>query len=97
MVASLLKPDTHTKRQATQHDCLPCLLGDGDKRNDIVYGKDKNIFAQGRLEQLRLNTNLLYRHDKPNAPTKEGTLSLVFFESPFISVSTVSKAVQLQP
>jgi hypothetical protein len=23
--------ETHTKRQATQHDCLPSLLGDGDK------------------------------------------------------------------
>ncbi len=24
-------PETHTKRQAIQHDCLPSLLGDGDK------------------------------------------------------------------
>jgi hypothetical protein len=24
-------PETHTKRQATQHGCLPSLLGDGDK------------------------------------------------------------------
>jgi hypothetical protein len=25
------RPETHTKRQATQHGCLPSLLGDGDK------------------------------------------------------------------
>jgi hypothetical protein len=26
----VLVPETHTKRQATQHDCLPSFLGDGD-------------------------------------------------------------------
>jgi hypothetical protein len=46
----------------------------------------------GLLEQPRLNKNLLYRHGKPNEPTKEGTLSFVLFESPFTQVSTVSKA-----
>jgi hypothetical protein len=35
--------DTHNKRQATQHGCLPSLLGDGDKGIEIVYGKEKNI------------------------------------------------------
>ncbi len=25
------EPETHIKRQATRHDCLPGLLGDGDK------------------------------------------------------------------
>ncbi len=33
----------HTKRQATQHGCLPSLLGDGDKGIEIAYGKEKNI------------------------------------------------------
>ncbi len=32
--------ETQTKRQATQHECLPNLLGDGDKGNEIVYGED---------------------------------------------------------
>ncbi len=45
----------------------------------------------GRLEQPRLNKNILYRHDKPNKPAKEGPLSLVLFDSPFASVSTVSR------
>ncbi len=40
---------THTKRQATQHDCLPTvpiLVGDGDKRIEIlmVYGEEKKYF-----------------------------------------------------
>jgi hypothetical protein len=33
----------------------------------------------------------LYRHDKPNEPTKKGPLSFVLFKSPFISVPTVSR------
>jgi hypothetical protein len=35
--------ETHTKRQTTQHGCLPSLLGDGDKRIEIVYGEENNI------------------------------------------------------
>jgi hypothetical protein len=38
--------ETHTKRQATQQDCLPSLLGNGEKRIEIVYGKEK-IFCTG--------------------------------------------------
>ncbi len=40
-----------------------------------------------RLEQPRLNKNLLYRYNKANEPTKKGPLSFVLFESPFTSVS----------
>ncbi len=39
----------------------------------------------------RAAKSLLYRHDKPNEPTKKGPLPIVLFESPFIPVSTVSK------
>ncbi len=80
------RPKTRTKRQATQHGCLPRLLGDGAKRIEIVYGEEKKYFVLGRLEQPRENRNLLYRHDKPNEPTKEGFLSFVLFESPFTPV-----------
>jgi hypothetical protein len=45
-----LEPETHIKRQATQHDCLPSLLGDGDKGIEKVYGEDKKYFVLGRLE-----------------------------------------------
>ncbi len=34
---------------------------------------------------------LLYRHDKANELTKEGSLSFVLFATPFISISTVSR------
>jgi hypothetical protein len=47
-----------------------------------VYGEEKNILYWGRLEKPRQNKNLLYRHDKPSEPIKEGPLSFVLFESP---------------
>jgi hypothetical protein len=47
-------------------------------------------FVLGRLEKLRQNKNLLYRHDKPYEPTEEEPLSFVLFKSP-TSVSTVSR------
>jgi hypothetical protein len=50
----------------------------------------KKYFVLGRLEQPGQNKNLLYRHDEPNKPTKEGPLSFVLCKYPFTSVSTVS-------
>ncbi len=85
------KPEKHTKRQETQHDCLPSLLDDGDKEIEKVYGEEKKYFVLGRIEQPSKNKNLLYRHDKPNEPTNSGPLSFVLFESPFTSVSTVGR------
>ncbi len=84
-------PETHTKRQVTQQYCSPGLLGDGDKRIEIVYTVRKTYFVLGRLEQPRQDKNLLYPHDKPNEPTMEGSLSFLLFEFPFTSVSTVSR------
>jgi hypothetical protein len=51
----------------------------------------KNYFVLGRLEQPRQDQNLLYCHDEPSKPTKEGPLSYVLLESPFVSVSAVSR------
>jgi hypothetical protein len=54
--------------------------------------RGKKLFCiQGRLEQPRLNKNLLYWRDKPKKPTKKGPLSNVLFETRFASVSTVSR------
>ncbi len=41
--------ETHIKRQATLHDCLPSLLSDGDKLIEIVYGGGggEEIFCTG--------------------------------------------------
>jgi hypothetical protein len=61
-----LKPqqETPTKRQATQYDCLPSLLGVGDNGIEKVYGEEKNIFYWADyIEQPRQNNNLFYRHD----------------------------------
>jgi hypothetical protein len=33
--------EKYTKRQATQHDCLPSFLGDRDKWIEIEYGEEK--------------------------------------------------------
>jgi hypothetical protein len=55
----------HIKRQATQNDILPSLLGDRDQWSEIV-------FVQGLLEQPRQDKNLLYWHEEPNEPIKEG-------------------------
>jgi hypothetical protein len=35
-----------TKRQATQHGCLPSLLGNGDRAIEIVYGRRKKICTE---------------------------------------------------
>jgi hypothetical protein len=69
------EPETHTKRQATQHGCLPSLLGGGNKEIEIVYGEEK-IFSTRPIRAAKVNNNLLHRHDKPIEPTKKGPLSL---------------------
>jgi len=37
-------PETYTKRQVTQHGCLPSLPGGGDKGIEMEYGEEKNMF-----------------------------------------------------
>jgi hypothetical protein len=48
----------------------------------------RNILYTGPTRAAKTGKNLLYRHDEPNEPTKEGPLSSVLRESPFVSVST---------
>ncbi len=40
----LSKPETHTKRQATRHGCMPSLRDDGAKEMKLEYGEEKNNF-----------------------------------------------------
>jgi hypothetical protein len=87
--AKLPKPETQAKRLATQHGCVPSLLEDGDKLIEIVYGERKKYFELRGPGQPRPDKNLLYQHDKPKEPTKEGPLSFLLFEFPFTSVSIV--------
>jgi hypothetical protein len=68
------------------------------KWNSVWWGKS---FFTGLTWAAKQDKNLLYRHDMPNEPTKEGPLSLVLYESPFTPVSTVRKGhpflVSLRP
>jgi hypothetical protein len=81
---------THTKRQVTQHGCLPSLLGDGDTGIEIL---GKIFCTRQAIEQPRLNKNLFYNVQAQQAQrtNQERTLSNVLFKSPFTSVSTVSR------
>jgi hypothetical protein len=65
-------------------------IGNGDKEIEKVYLR-KKIFSTLPTRAAEAERNLFYRHDKSNELTKEGPLSLVLFESTFISVSTVSR------
>jgi hypothetical protein len=66
------------------------LLENGDKETEIVYGEEKTFYT-GLTREARQAKNLLYRHEEPNESTNEGSLSFVLFESPFTTVSTVSR------
>jgi hypothetical protein len=72
----LAQPETHAKRQATQHDCLPSLLGDGE----MCTVREK-IFCIGPIRTAKAGQkSLVYWHNKTNEPTKERPLSFVLFE-----------------
>jgi hypothetical protein len=83
-----LEPETNTKRQATQHDCLPSLLGGGHKGIKIVR-EEKNSFT-GPTRAAKAEQKSLVPAPQAQEPNKEEPLSFVLFESPFTSVSTVS-------
>jgi hypothetical protein len=68
--------ETHTKRQATQHDCLPSLLGDEDKGIEIVYGEEKNICTRpNRAAKAEQNSCVPARQAQQTMPPFNPTLS----------------------
>jgi hypothetical protein len=83
----LLWAEAHTKRQATQHSCLPSLLGEGDKGIEIVR---KKYFALGVLDQQRQNKNLMYQHDKPSF-----SLSSMFYKPRVIRKASLALSLSL--
>jgi hypothetical protein len=67
-----------TKRQATHTARLHapgCLAMRTNKVKKCAMRKI--IFCTGLTKAAKVGQNLLYRHDKPNEPTKEGPLSRV--------------------
>ncbi len=56
-----LEPETHTNRQATQHDCLPLLLGDGDTGFEIVYDEEQNSLYCGPTRAAEADQKYLVR------------------------------------
>jgi hypothetical protein len=63
----------------------------GTKEMKKLTCKEKNMLYWADNSSHGIRKNLLYRYDKPNNPTKEGSLSFVLFKSPFTSVSTVRR------
>ncbi len=67
-----LPPETHTKRQATQHDCLPSLLAMGTKeqKNCMVW---KTIFCTGltRAAKAEQNNSCNGMTSPTNPPAKD--------------------------
>jgi hypothetical protein len=51
-------PETHSKRQATQHDGLPSLLDEGDTGIVIVYDEEK-IFCTGLTRAAKAEQKFL--------------------------------------
>ncbi len=76
--APWLQPETHIKRNATRHDCLPSKLGGGDTKWKIMPWRKKYFVL----------SNQAWQHNEPNEPTKERPFSYVLRKSPFASVST---------
>jgi hypothetical protein len=71
---------------------LPAQLAGGRGTEDFKYGvRWGKIIFYWAVKHPWQNKNLLYRHYKPNEPTKEGSHSIELFKSPSTSVSTVSR------
>jgi hypothetical protein len=86
------RPETHTKRQATQHDCLPSFLGDGDTGIEIVYGEEKKYFVLGGLAaKAERKSPVLARQ----AQLRKDPFHLSLFESSFTFVSKVNRGTLL--
>ncbi len=84
-------PETHTKRDRRPSTAAcPACWAMGPKHWNSAWWV-KRYFALGRLEQTKAGQKYLYQHDEPDELTKDEQLSFVRFESPFTSVSTVSR------
>ncbi len=65
--------DTHTKRQATRHGCLPSLLGNGDRGIEIVYAVREKIFCTGPTRAAKAEQKSLVPALKAQQTNQEKT------------------------
>ncbi len=80
--AQQLPSQTHTKRQATQHGCLPSLLGNGDRGIEIVCDEEKNILYRADYRAAKAKQKSLVPARQAQRPKPwRGPLSFVLFES----------------
>jgi len=86
-VPTVSPPETHSERQATQHDCQLSWLGDGDTWIEKTY------FVVSRLEQPRQDKIFFTGMTSPTNQPRKGPfqISIALFELPFTSVSTVRR------
>ncbi len=87
---TILLPETHIKRQVTQHDCLSSLLGDGG--NSVWWGK--TYFIPGGLQQPRQDKNLLYWAQRAKR-TNQGRAP--FIGTPWVPIDLSFKSQQGPP
>jgi hypothetical protein len=84
-------PETHTKRQATQHGCLPCLLGVGLRNSNSVRWGKRFFYWADQSSQGRTKIYYTGTLSPMNQPRKRTSFHLSSL-SPHscTSVSTVS-------
>jgi hypothetical protein len=70
------QPETHIKRQATKHGCLPSLLGDEDKGIQKVYIEEK-IFCTGLARATKADKKSLVL-SRQAQQTNQGRTPLLF-------------------
>jgi hypothetical protein len=87
VIDSLYRTETHIKRQATRHDCLPSWLAMGTNELKKCTTR-KTIFCTETTKAAKAGQKSLEPHEKPNEATKEEPLYFYSLSTPFASVST---------
>ncbi len=90
LVKESLYKRRYTFRRPCTTACQVCwAMGTHKLKQCTLSSEEKNI-CTGLTRAAKAGKSLLHRHDEPNKPTKDGSLSFVLIEFPFTSVSTVS-------
>jgi hypothetical protein len=85
-ISRCIQPET--QREATQHNCLPRFLGDGDLKSEKVYALRKIIFCTGLTRAAKAGQKSILPARRAQR-INQGRIP--FICPPFFSVSTVSR------